>query len=622
MQTRRYPIGAEALPGGGVSFRVWAPRRKRVEVVLDSAAPIALEPEPCGYFAGVAREARAGSRYRFRLDGGEAFPDPASRYQPEGPHGPSQVIDPAAFRWSDAGWRGTGRQGQVIYELHTGTFTREGTWNAARRELPELAELGITLIELMPVNEFAGRFGWGYDGVGWFAPFHHYGEPDDLRRFVDDAHRAGVGVMLDVVYNHLGPDGNYLTQFAEEYFTDRYENEWGEAINFDGPNSAGVREFTCANAAYWADEFHIDGLRLDATQQIRDSSPEHIISVLAKRFRKAAGARNTLIVAENEPQCTKLARPTAEGGYGLDALWNDDFHHSARVALTGHNEAYYTDYRGTPQELISAIKYGYLFQGQRYTWQNKRRGSPSWGMEPAQFVNYFENHDQIANSGRGERVHRLTSPGRARAVTALLLLAPGTPMLFQGQEFASSSPFSFFADHAGELGRRIGEGRIQFLSQFPSLAQPDMRPFLANPCDPNTFERGKLNFDERRTHAHVYQLHRDLLRLRREDPVFRAQQAKGMDGAVLGPEALVLRFFEGPGATSGNDRLLLVNLGRDLDLVPTPEPLLAPPEGLGWRLLWSSEDPRYGGCGTPPKDEDRSWRLPGHAALVMIPCPA
>jgi maltooligosyltrehalose trehalohydrolase len=620
MPERRYPIGAEPLPGGGVSFRVWAPARKRVEVVLDRGDGVALERCPGGYFSGVAPDAAHGTRYKFRLDGGDSFPDPASRFQPEGPHQFSQVIDAARFRWSDAAWRGAGIQGQVVYELHTGTFTREGTWSAAQRELPELARLGITIVELMPVSEFGGKFGWGYDGVGWFAPFHHYGEPDDLRRFVDAAHGAGIGVILDVVYNHLGPDGNYLKQFSEHYFTDRYSNEWGEALNFDGPDSAPVREFVCSNSAYWADEFHLDGLRLDATQQIFDASAENIMTALAKRFRAEAGGRKTFIVAENESQHSKLARPVEQGGCGLDGLWNDDFHHSAMVAATGHREAYYTDFRGEPQEFISAVKYGYLFQGQRYKWQKQARGTPSWGLHPAQFVTYLQNHDQIANSGRGERLAQITSPGRHRALTALLLLAPGTPLLFQGQEFAASSPFHFFADHDPELRRLVREGRLKFLSQFPSLAQSGMQSVSPDPGDAATFERCKLDFSERQSHASAYLLHQDLLRMRRGDPVFRAPQSRGVDGAVLGREAFVLRFFEGAGATSGNDRLLMVNLGRDLELEPAPEPLFAPPEGMRWTLMWCSEDPRYGGAGAAPFPDAGAWRLPGESAVVMIPC--
>jgi maltooligosyltrehalose trehalohydrolase len=615
MTGRRFPIGAELLPEGGAHFRVWAANRKRVEVVFDSGETVELQSEPRGYFSGVAPSAVDGSRYKYRLDGGVAFPDPVSRFQPEGPHGPSQVVDPLSFAWTDAGWPGIGMEGQVIYEMHIGAFTREGTWEAARRELAELAATGITVLEIMPVADFPGRFGWGYDGVGLFAPVAIYGCPDQFRRFVDDAHRAGMGVILDVVYNHVGPDGNYLKQFSNDYFTERYKNEWGEAINYDGENSAPVREWVATNAAYWAEEYHIDGLRLDATQQIFDASPKNIMTELAERMRAAARGRKTIVVAENESQESKLARPPEQGGYGLDGLWNDDFHHSAHVAATARNEAYYTDYLGAPQEFISAVKYGYLYQGQRYVWQSKRRGTPAWGLRPAQFVTYLDNHDQVANSGTGERIHKLTSPGRFRALTALLLLAPGTPMLFQGQEFAASAPFHFFADHNDELRKLVHEGRRQFLSQFVSLAQPEMFNRHVDPGDPATFERCKLDFSERRKHAGVYQMHKDLLRLRREHAAFRAQAPRGVDGAVLAPEAFVLRFI----LPQDDHRLLVINLGRDLRLNPAPEPLLAPPENHLWELLWSSEDPAYGGIGTPPVEEGDAWHVPGHAALVLRP---
>ena len=607
--TRRYPIGAEVFEGGA-HFRVWAPKRARVDVVIEGGAATALTREEGGYFSGSA-PAGHGALYRYRLDGGDAFPDPASRFQPAGPHGPSQVVDASRFDWRDSGWRGCALAGQVIYEMHIGTFTREGTFAAAQRELRELAAIGITAVELMPLADFPGRFGWGYDGVGWFAPVALYGDPDDLRRFVDQAHRLGIGVVLDVVYNHLGPDGNYLRQYADDYFTGRYKNEWGEALNYDGENSAPVRDFVSTNAAYWAAEYHIDGLRLDATQQIFDTSPENIMAALAKSFRAAAGGRKAFVVAENESQESSLARPVAAGGFGLDGLWNDDFHHTVRVAATGRHEAYYTDYRGSPQELVSAVKYGYLFQGQRYSWQAKRRGQPTFGLERWQFVDYIQNHDQIANSGRGERLHQLTSPGRYRALTALLLLAAPVPMLFQGQEFAASSPFLFFADHPAHLRAVVHEGRIQFLSQFPSLAQPEVRATLADPGDPATFERCKLNLDERCQHAPAYQMHKDLLRLRREEPVLRGR----VDGAVLSNEALLLRFFGG----RGDDRLLVVNLGSDWKPDPGPEPLLAPPEGRMWEVQWSSEHPTYGGCGTTPPGAAEAWSVPGHSAVLLRP---
>ncbi len=617
---RRYPIGAEPLPAGGTHFRVWAPFRQKVEVVLGHASVAdspgqELDPEPGGYFSGDVPEAAAGALYRFRLDGSGPFPDPAARFQPEGPHGPSQVVDPVAFRWTDAAWKGRPLEGQVIYEMHIGSFTAEGTWDAAGRQLRELAAIGITVLEVMPIADFPGRFGWGYDGVGLFAPTWLYGRPDDFRRFVNNAHDAGLSVILDVVYNHVGPDGNYLEEFSPGYFTSRYPNDWGAALNFDGHNAAAVREFFLSNAAYWIDEFHLDGLRLDATQQIFDASPDHIVKQIAERVRQTAGGRETIVIAENEPQETRLIRPPAQGGYGLDALWNDDYHHSAMVALTGRNEAYYTDYRGKPQEFVSAVKYGFLFQGQRYKWQRDRRGTPAWGLRPAQFVTFLQNHDQIANSARGERVHKLASAGNLRAMTALLLLGPNTPMLFQGQEFAASSPFFYFANHKPELNEQVRRGRIEFMTQFRSLSKPETHSCQPDPASPATFAKCKLDFAERQSHAEIYQLHKDLLRLRRDDAVFSRQQAGGVDGAVLGEQAFVLRFF----GEEGQDRLLLVNVGADLHLDPAPEPLFAPPEGLRWKVLWSSEDPGYGGCGTFPPDTEDNWRIPGNAAIALSP---
>ena len=610
---RRFPVGAE-VTGSGVHFRVWAPAQQTVKVVFDGGEQIPLEAEDAGYFSGFAPNARAGERYRYRIAGDERCPDPASRFQPDGPHGSSEIVDAAGFRWTDQNWRGVALPHQVIYEMHIGTFTRPGTWSSALAELPHLAQLGVTVLEVMPVNEFPGRFGWGYDGVQWFAPAHIYGSPDDFRRFVDRAHSLGLGVILDVVYNHMGPDGNYIGKFAPQFFCEK-ATDWGKAINFDGEDSGPVREFVIANACYWIEEFHLDGLRLDATQDIHDCSKNHILRVLAEEIRKHAAPREVIIVAENEPQEVKLVKPAALGGYGLDALWNDDFHHTAMVALTGRNEAYYTDYLGTPQEFISSAKYGYLYQGQHYKWQQKRRGSPGLDTPPAAFVTFIQNHDQVANSAYGERCHALASPGKLRAITALMLLAPGTPMLFQGQEFGASSPFLFFADHNPELNCQIRKGRAEFLAQFPSLATPEMQKRFVDPGDPATFERCKLDQSEREKHREIYDLHRDLLSLRRHDPAFRAQQQRGLDGAALSSEAFLLRFFGG----HSDDRLLLVNLGVDLHLDPAPEPLLAPPTDSEWNILWSSEDPKYGGIGTPALDTEANWRIPGHATVVLHP---
>ncbi len=617
---RRLPIGAEPV-GGGVHFRVFAPKRRRVAVVLvdsiERERESELQREPTGHFSGFVPGLAAGARYRLRLDGERAtYPDPASRFQPDGPHGASEIVDPAAFRWTDGTHAGVSLAGGAIYELHVGTFTREGTWAAAARELEWLARLGVSVVEMMPVADFPGRFGWGYDGVSLFAPCRLYGAPDDLRRFVDRAHALGLSVILDVVYNHLGPSGNYLHAFSDAYFTDRYANEWGEALDFDGPESAGTRELFLSNARYWIDEFHLDGLRLDATQSIFDRSARHLLLEVGAAVRAAARGRETLVVAENEPQDARLVRPEP-AGYALDALWNDDFHHAARVALTGRTEAYYSDYRGTPQELVASIVRGFLYQGQHYSWQRKRRGTPSLDLLPRQLVHYLENHDQVANSARGARLASLSCDGRLRAMTALLLLGPATPMLFQGQEFASSAPFLFFADHEPATASLVRSGRGEFLAQFPSLATQEGHALLADPGSAETFERCKLDPSERVTNAEAVALHRELLALRRRDPVF-AGGAIGRDGAVLAEEAFAIRLFGG----AGDDRLLLVNLGRERTLEVVPEPLLAPPARGPWELVWSSEEPRYGGSGTPAVEragEAGGFHLPATAALVLAP---
>ncbi len=613
-------MGAEVVPGG-THFRVYAPERRRVAIVIESgsAAPprtLELGREAAGFHGGLADGVGPGARYRIRLDDDERlYPDPASRFQPEGPHGPSEVVDPYAFAWTDAAWPGVTMRGQVIYELHVGTFTQEGTYASAMRELEELKAAGITLLEIMPLAEFPGRFGWGYDGVDLYAPSHLYGRPDDLRAFVDRAHAVGLGVILDVVYNHLGPRGNYLTQFSPQYFTEKYQNDWGAALNFE--TAPGARSYFVDNAAYWIDELHFDGLRLDATQNIEDSSPKHVIAEIGERARAAAGKRAIVIVSENEPQLTRLARPRAEGGYGLDALWNDDFHHAARVAVTGHAEAYYSSTKGTPQELVSALKWGYLFQGQYYPWQKQCRGMPALDLDPASFIVYLQNHDQVANSATGHRLDRQTSPGRYRAITAATLLAPGTPMLFQGQEFAASTPFLYFADHEPDLAALVEKGRVDFLAQFPTLKDERAHRLFVPPQADVAFTSSKLDLRERETHRAAYDLVKDLLRLRREDPTFAAQRADWMHGAILGLEAFLLRYVT-RGRDQG-DRLVLVNLGRDLDLGEIAEPLLAPPAGQRWSVLFSSEDPRYGGVGTPPLGPCGQRSLVGASALVLAP---
>ncbi|AWM38869.1 Malto-oligosyltrehalose trehalohydrolase [Gemmata obscuriglobus] len=612
---RRFPVGAE-LTTDGTHFRVWAPIRSRVEVVPEAGPPIELTREPDGYFSGFAAGIGDGARYRLQLDGGSSlFPDPASRFQPSGPHGPSQVVDHTRFEWTDAGWPGITDEGQVLYEMHIGTFTPEGTFAAAAARLPQLAELGVTAVEVMPVADFPGHFGWGYDGTCLFAPTRLYGAPDDFRRFVDAAHALGLGVILDVVYNHFGPDGNYIREFAPQFLSTVHKTEWGEPFNFDGPDSGPVREFFIANAAYWVEEFHIDGLRLDATQAIYDDSPTHILTEIARRARAAAGRRTIYVMGENEPQDANLVRPPENGGCGLDAIWNDDLHHAARVALSGKNEGYFMDYSGTPQELVSAAKYGFLYQGQQYRWHNRRRGRPAFDIPRHRFVAFLENHDQVANSGRGHRVNQLTSPARFRALTAYLLLIPSTPMLFQGQEYASTRPFLYFADHHPELAALVFNGRREAMRRFRSQAGPDGMSLIPDPADPKTFERSKLDPAERDSRPEWLALHADLLKLRKTDPAFRSAV---VDGAVLSASAFVLRFF----VPAGGDRLLVVNLGRDLHLDPAPEPLLAPPDvDAHWHPIWSSEAPKYGGQGTAPLDTDDNWQIPGEAAVVLAARP-
>jgi maltooligosyltrehalose trehalohydrolase len=574
-----------------------------------------LEKDANGYFSGWVSELRAGHRYGYRLDGEDAiYPDPASRSQPEGPHGPSLIVDANLYRWKVSGFGGAVPRGQVLYEMHVGTFTPEGTYAAAAREFAELARIGITTLELMPVAEFPGRFGWGYDGVSLWAPTHLYGDPDDLRRFVDEAHQHGLSVILDVVYNHLGPDGNYLHAFSPDYFTDRYPNEWGKSLNFDGENSGPVREFFVENARYWIDEFRFDGLRLDATQSIIDHSPRHVIADITEAARAAGRERNSAIYicAENEPQDTQLVKPSADGGYGCDALWNDDFHHTARAALTGRREAYYHDYLGTPQELISALKWGYLYQGQYYYWQKKARGASALELEAQNFITYLQNHDQVANSIAGDRIGALTSPALLRAMTTLWLLSPPTPMLFQGQEFGASGPFLYFADHNDKLAPMVHEGRKKFLAQFPSVASAGGTEQISDPRAPATFERCKLDFGERVAHAPLYDLHIDLLALRRDDAGIAAQRADQMHGACLGPRALLVRIFHASG-----DRLIVVNLGDDLALDPAPEPLLAARSGHTWRRLLTSEDVKYGGKGYAEPHAKGVWQLTARCSSVF-----
>jgi maltooligosyltrehalose trehalohydrolase len=607
----------------GTQFRLWAPIATSVVVVVEGhRVQFPLQAEGDGYFSGRLSEVRAGDRYKFSLNGGEPFPDPASRYQPEGPHGPSEVIDPAAYIWgeTEANWPGVSIDGQVLYELHIGTFTPEGTFLGAISQFPRLRDLGITVIECMPLAEFAGNVGWGYDGVALFAPVHHYGTPDDLRQMIDAAHQQGLGVILDVVYNHLGPDGNYLAKYSPAYFS-RKGTEWGNAINFDGADSGPVREFILANAAHWISEYHFDGLRLDATQSIHDDGSRgvHILAEIGREVRAAAGNRKTIIVAENEPQDCRLVCPVEQHGYGLDAVWNDDFHHSAVVALTGRREAYFSDHLGRPQEFISAAKYGFLYQGQHYAWQKQPRGTSSLGIAPKAFITFLENHDQVANFGRSLHLRLISSAARYRAMTALWLLSPGTPMFFQGQEYGAENPFYYFAGHTGDLAQAVRGGREKFMMQFANQDTPEMRACFKDPGNSDTFGESRLDPAELNRHPEIVRLHTDLLALRRNDFVIHAcstgSAAVSIDGAVLDGACFVLRYLN----PTHDDRLLVVNFGPAIDLPHLPEPLVAPPAGHRWTVKWSSEWPAYGGSGSFAPGRFGAWYVPGESTQLLTP---
>lgn len=609
---RRFPVGAEIL-SGGVHFRVWAPKCQTVDVVLENKTPFSLQPEGNGYFGGVCPEALAKDCYQFRLNGEGLFADPASRFQPEGPHGPSQIVDPS-FPWQDYHWPGIDNKSPIIlYELHVGTFTPEGTWRSAMEKLSHLMELGITVIEMMPIADFCGGFNWGYDGVNLFAPTHCYGTPEELRAFINEAHQCGIGVILDVVYNHFGPDGNYLAEFSDDYLQVD-ATEWGNAVNFDGKNSKEVRAYFIANAGYWIEEFHFDGVRFDACQAIHDRHTPHILAEITAEIRKKGGSKATYVIAENEQQTIKLAQAPKAGGYGMDAIWNEDFHHTAFVRLTGHSEAYYSDYAGKAQEFISACKYGFLYQGQWYSWQKIRRGSLSCDLLPSSLVNFLENHDQVANSGGSLRLNHFSQPGALRAMTTLLLLAPQTPLLFQGQEFGSTAPFYYFSEQNEELARPVFEGRIEFISQFSSFDNPEVQRNIPPPHLKETFNRSKLLWEEKEMNRPIFQFFKDLIALRKNDSFFKQLNHIQVDGAVLNENAFLIHY------TAGHEkRLLLFNFGIDLYLNPAPEPLLAPPLNTTWDIFWSSEQTKYGGFGNLKIPIFGNWHISGNSALILYP---
>ncbi len=617
----RLPFGAEAVDGG-VRFRVWAPNAARgVEVQIEATGadgptrhPLTAEGE--GVWSATVPGLGVGARYRLVLDGEDAFPDPYARSQPEGVHGPSEVIDPSTFAWSDRDWAGLSPDGLVIYEVHVGTFTPEGTFAALERELPELKRLGVNAIELMPVAQSPGERNWGYDGVALYAPSHAYGRPDDLRRLVDAAHGVGLGVLLDVVYNHLGPDGNYLRVYATDYFTDRHKTLWGDALNYDGPTSRFVRAYAAENACHWVREYHVDGLRLDATDAIVDDSPTHVIAELTARARQEAAPRSIVVFAEDARNEVTRFRPVERGGEGLDGAWADDFHHEVRVHLSGERDGYYADFAGTTAEIARAVNEGFVFQGQPSpSHDGKPRGSRVTDEPARAFVFCLQNHDQIGNRAFGDRLHHTLDTPRYHAASALLLLAPETPLLFMGQEFRASAPFLYFTDHEPELGKLVTEGRRREFGSFARYADPAVRDAIPDPQAGSTFLDSKLTLSERETHADTYALYRELLRLRREDPVLRVQDRSRTRATPLGDDLLAVHRWDGAA-----HRLLLVNFGdaSTISLADVPGGDALPSTG---DVLLSTAEVRFGGDGDASEvagsGPGRTVTVPARTAVLL-----
>jgi maltooligosyltrehalose trehalohydrolase len=558
----------------GVRFKVWAPAARSLEVEFDDGRLAPLARQADGVWVGLLAGAGHATRYRYRLNGQLSRPDPYSRCQPEGPHGPSEVVDAEAFEWRTTGWEGVGIGGLVIYQAHVGTATPEGTFDGLVGQLPRLRALGINAIEPLPIAEFPGSRNWGYDGVNLFAVSHVYGGPNGLKRFIDAAHAHGIGVIIDVVYNHLGPDGNYLRDFASEYFTDRYETPWGEAFNYDGPCSEWVRKFVLDNARFWIHEYRADGLRLDATHAIFDHSPTHILSELTQAVRTSVPSnRQTVLIAETSENNVRYLRSAAEGGYGLDAVYADDFHHALRRYLAGDHEGYFARFDGTLDEVARCIRQGWLFDGEpRGT---RARDRPAW-----QFVYAIQNHDQVGNRAMGERLHHQIGLERFAAASALLLFLPNTPMLFMGQEFAASSPFQYFTDHNPELGRLVTEGRRKEFQAFSAFADPAAREQIPDPQAEVTFSRSKVPLAEAESPAGsaLQALYTELIALRRFDPVLRDQARERTEPRVLSRDVLAVRRW-----LKDQERLLVANFG-DTDFGSGEY-------GEGWRVLVASARP-------------------------------
>jgi maltooligosyltrehalose trehalohydrolase len=526
----RRGFGAERRDDGTTRFRLWAPDAECVTPLLQSADGHALpqsdlERRPEGWHELTLHDLPAGALYRYRIDRDLRVPDPASRFNPQGPSGWSEIVDPESFEWQDDSWRGRPWHEAVIYELHTGTFTAQGTFAAIEPHLRELAELGITMIELLPVAAFGGHHGWGYDGVLPFAPHVAYGRPEDLKHLVQEAHRFGIGMLLDVVYNHFGPDGNYLPHYAREFFNADVHTPWGGGINFEGAAGRHVRRFFIENALYWLNEYHFDGLRLDAVHAIHDRSTTHFLDELADAVsRGPARTRHVHLVLENADNEARRLRNTVDGEPELSpnlskAQWNDDFHHAAHVLLTGESDGYYIGFSATPsRQLGRTLAEGFAFQGEPFVFaDNQPRGERSADLPATAFVNFLQNHDQIGNRAWGERLSQLTEAPRLRAALAILLLAPQPPMLFMGEEYCAPQPFLFFCDHQDDLGAAVRAGRRNEFARFAAFADEQSRQGIPDPNAMETFLRSKLRWEdrERRPHSDWLEYTRTLLALRK-----------------------------------------------------------------------------------------------------------
>ncbi|HTZ94864.1 MAG TPA: malto-oligosyltrehalose trehalohydrolase [Terriglobales bacterium] len=528
------PFGAQILEDGSVCFRLWAPAAQSVDLHLqgDRNSLLPLKGLGRGWFELTTREASARTRYRFRINGKVEVPDPASRFQPEDVHGPSEVVDARSFDWKDDWWSGRAWEEAVIYELHVGAFTPEGTFRGVETKLDYLRELGVTAIELMPVADFPGARNWGYDGVLPYAPDSSYGRPEDLKQLVHAAHTKGLMVFLDVVYNHFGPDGNYLGLYSPQFFTDRHHTPWGDAINFDGPDSRVVRDFFIHNALYWLEEYHFDGLRLDAVHAIKDDSAPDILTELAKVVReRAGGERFVHLILENGDNAARYLKRDQETRQQLyDAQWNDDIHHALHVITSCETDGYYADYAQDPvRQLGRCLAEGFAFQGEYSEFHDAPRGEPSSELPPSAFVSFLQNHDQIGNRAFGERISQIARPGVLKAAMEILLLAPQPPLLFMGEEFAAASPFLFFCDFEGGLAEAVTNGRRNEFAHFARFSSAETRDQIPDPNGEQTFLRSKLDWASvtKDLHAQWLRFYRELLSLRQRVIVPRLRKMHG-----------------------------------------------------------------------------------------------